>query len=95
MAKHSDGFNKNVLEYFQGGRGYDGLVETYQISFIGNIKKMKDISSGNGEDNIRPSRQPTKYSFKSDLYAVELYLSTETSYKNFVFAFSIRSCPYL
>lgn len=46
MEKHSDGFNKNVLEYFQGGRGYDGLVETYQISFIGNIKKMKDISSG-------------------------------------------------
>ena len=46
--------------------------------------------SVNGKAALRRSRQNAKYSFKFKLHAVELYLSTETSYNNLAFALGMK-----
>ena len=91
MAKYSYEFKRKiVLEYLQGSLGYESLAKKYHIPSSADIKKWVAIYHVKGEDGLRRSRQQAKYSFKFKLHAVELYLSTETSYKDLAFALGMK-----
>ena len=82
MRKYSFEFKKKVvMDYLEGKEGYKrlrkkyGMPDTHQIrTWISSYKKF-------GDKGIMGSNKNRTYSFEFKLYVVELYLTTEASYR--------------
>ena len=92
MAKYSNEFKlKVVMEYLEGHSGYNALTRKYSISSSKRLKEWVAAYRVNGIEGIARSRQKKKYSFQFKLRAVELYLSTETSYQELALSLGIKT----
>ena len=81
MAKYSYEFKRIVVdEYLSGQGGCNYLSQKYSLTrsliqrWVSNYRHF-------GDDGLRRSRQNQVYSFEFKLHVVELYLSSELSYR--------------
>ena len=81
MAKYSFGFKiKLVNEYLRGEGGYWTLSKRYGIE-TAVIRRWVNNYNRFGEQGLMRSRVKQFYSFEFKLHVVELYLTSETSYR--------------
>lgn len=82
MAKFSYEFKKKVIDdYLNGGGGTAYLSKKYSVS-QSNIRRWIDAYKNLGEDSLKRSRQNAVYSLEYKLEVVQLYLTSEISYKD-------------
>lgn len=92
MAKYRTEFKlKVVTEYLKGEMGYAALAKEYNIPSDTCLRRWVAAYRTNGTAGIARSRQQEKYSFQFKLHAVELYLSTETSYQDLAVSLGIKT----
>ena len=92
MAKYSTEFKKKIVaEYLKGNIGYGSLAKKYNIPSMNPIATWVAAFQSLGTKGISRSRQKKSYSFQFKLHAVELYLSTEISYKDLALQFEINN----
>ena len=92
MAKYSTEFKKKIVaEYLKGNIGYRSLAKKYNIPGTRQIEIWVATFQRLGTEGISRSRQKKSYSFQFKLHAVELYLSTEISYKDLALQFEINN----
>ena len=83
MAKYSYELKKEIVnEYLNGGGGYNYLAKKYDISDKIKIKLWVDNYKAFGNDGLMRCRKQKNYTFEKKLYIVELYLSSEISYRD-------------
>ena len=83
MAKYSFELKlKIVKEYLHGSANYKMLARQFGIADCTSAKKWVAVYQKFGEDGLRRSRQRTEYTLQFKQNAVELYLSSEKSYKD-------------
>ena len=83
---------KNVdSTYLKGNIGYRSLAKKYNIPGTRQIEIWVATFQRLGTEGISRSRQKKSYSFQFKLHAVELYLSTEISYKDLALQFEINN----
>ena len=82
MAKYSYEFKKKVVqEYLDGNGGYEYLAKKYGIAKHTQVMDWVKSYQNFGNDGLIRSRQNNNYSFQFKLFVVELYLSSEVSYR--------------
>lgn len=82
MAKYSYEFKKKVVQaYLNGEGGKKFLAKKYGIPADSNVRKWIDNYREFGDEGLMRSREQKKYSFEKKLSVVELYLSSEISYR--------------
>ena len=92
MAKYSFEFKiKVVNEYLQGKLGYMLLSKKYHIPSEKIIREWVAVYRENGSPALQRSRQKKTYSFQFKQHAVELYLSTESSYNELALSLGINT----
>ena len=92
MAKYSTEFKKKIVdEYLKGNIGYRNLAKKYNTPGSKQIETWVAAFQRLGTEGISRSRQKKSYSFKFKLNAVELYLSTEISYKDLALQIKINN----
>ena len=92
MAKYSTAFKKKIVtEYLKGTIGYGSLAKKYNIPSTSPISTWVAAFQSLGTEGISRSRQKKSYSFQFKLHAVELYLSTEISYKDLALQLEINN----
>ena len=92
MAKYSFDFKQKLVnEYLQGKTSYSQLAQKYRVPSHTCIKKWVAQYLKNGPQSLQRSRQQKTYSFQFKRNAVELYLSTEISYKNLALSLGINT----
>lgn len=83
MAKYNYELKKEiVIAYLDGGGGYGYLANKYGISDKKMIGLWVDNYKAFGDDGLMRSRKQEKYTFEKKLFVVELYLSSEISYRD-------------
>ncbi len=83
MAKYSFEFKKKiVLEYLAGKGGYKYLAHKYGIAAESSIQKWVSYYQKFGDKGLFRSHQQKIYSFEKKISVVQLYLSSEISYKD-------------
>ncbi len=83
MAKYSYELKKKiVIAYLNGEGGFGYLAKTYGIADKKKVMLWVDNYKNFGDDGLMRSRKQEKYSFEKKLYIVELYLSSEISYRD-------------
>jgi len=96
MAKYSTEFKKKIVaEYLKGNIGYSRLAKKHNIPSDKQIKIWVAAFQRLGIEGISRSRKKKNYSFQFKLHAVELYLSTEISYKDLALQLEINNPPLL
>lgn len=92
MTKYSTEFKlKIIMEYLDGGIGYHSLARKYHIPGNSCIETWGAAYQAGGLEKISCSRKNQVYSFEFKLHAVQLYLSTETSYQDLAFSLGLKS----
>ncbi len=82
MAKYSFEFKlKVVKEYLEGPESYETLSKKYQVPSNTVIKRWVANYNHFGAEGLMRSRQQQIYSFEFKLHVVELYLTSELSYR--------------
>jgi len=82
MAKYSFEFKKKVvLAYLNGEGGYDYLSKLYGVPSDVYVKLWVDNYNSFGDAGLMRSRKQEAYSFEYKLHVVELYLTSEVSYR--------------
>ena len=82
MAKYSFDLKKKiVMAYLKGEGGYGYLAKLYCIPDKKQVKIWVDNYNKYGDDGLMRSRKNEKFSFEYKLHVVELYLSSEISYR--------------
>ena len=82
MAKYSFEFKKKVvMSYLNGEGGYEHLSHIYGIPSDLTVKLWVDNYSKLGDKGLMRSRKNDNYTFEYKLFVVELYLSSEVSYR--------------
>lgn len=82
MAEYSFEFKMKVVQEYMNGMGeYDFLSKKYSIPKSTQLKKWVTNYKAFGEDRLQQSRKNNNYSFQFKKNAIELYLSTEISYR--------------
>ena len=82
MSKYNYEFKKKVVtSYLNGEGGYKYLAKLYGIPSETRIKEWVSNYISFGDEGLMRSRKQEKYSFEKKLSVVELYLSSEISYK--------------
>ena len=83
MAKYSYELKKKIVTaYLNGEGGFGYLAKTYGIADRDKVKLWVNNYKNFGDDGLMRSRKQEKYSFEKKLYIVELYLSSEISYRD-------------
>ena len=83
MAKYSFEFKKKVvLAYLNGEGGYKYLSKAYGVPSQENVEKWVHNYQTFGDKGLLRSRKKERYSFEKKISIVELYLSSEISYKD-------------
>lgn len=82
MAKYSYEFKKKVVQdYLNGEGGHKYLARKYNIPNKCIVQRWIDNYQAFGDDALRRTRKKENYSFERKLAVVELYLSSELSYR--------------
>ena len=82
MAKYSYELKKKVVQaYLNGEGGYTYLAEKYGVKNKQQVFNWVHSYNELGTDGLIRSRKNNNYSFQFKLYVVELYLSSEVSYR--------------
>ena len=82
MAKYSYEFKKRVVQdYLNGEGGHRYLARKYNVPNECMVQRWIDNYKAFGDDALRRSRKKENYSFERKLAVVELYLSSELSYR--------------
>ena len=82
MAKYSYELKKEVVQAYQneeGGCGY--IAQKYNISNKSIVRQWVNAYKEFGEKGLMRSRKKENYTFDFKLHVVELYLTTEVSYR--------------
>lgn len=91
MAKYSYEFKKQIVdEYLAGNGGYRFLTKKYGLKSKGQIEGWVAAYKSFGYDGLRRSRGKKQYSFDFKLNAVNVYLSSEVSYKELALTLGIN-----
>ena len=92
MAKYSYEFKKKVVqEYLDGNGGYEYLAKKYGIAKHTQVMDWVKSYQNFGNDGLIRSRQNNNYSFQFKLSVVELYLSSEVSYRELALSQGINN----
>lgn len=82
MAKYSYEFKKKIVqEYLAGNGGATYLANKYNIPHDSTVKQWIKNYLAYGDKGLQRSRQNNNYSFEYKLHMVELYLSSEVSFR--------------
>ncbi len=91
MAKYSYEFKKQVVDdYKKGEGGYKELGKRYGID-ESLIRTWIAIYNKLGDEGLQKSKQQKNYSFEFKKHMVELYLSSEKSYRELAIANGINN----
>ena len=83
MAKYSYELKKEIVTaYLNGEGGYTHLAKKYGIADKHTIRLWVNNYQFFGDDALIRSRKQQKYTFEKKLFVVELYLSSEISYRD-------------
>ena len=92
MAKYSYEFKKRVVqEYLDGKGGYGYLAKKHNIPDKSQLRQWINAYKEFGDDGLLRSRQNNNYSFQFKLSVVELYLSSEVSYRELALSQGINN----
>ena len=92
MAKYSFEFKKKiVLEYLAGKGGYKYLADKYGVPAESDVRKWINNYKTNGNEGLLRSRENMDYSFEYKLHVVQLYLSSEVSYRELALSLKINN----
>ena len=82
MAKYSFEFKKKVvMSYLNGEGGYRYLAKLYDLPDKKKVRHWVDNYKKYGDEGLMRSRRIEKYSFEFKFHVVQLYLSSEISYR--------------
>lgn len=82
MAKYSFDFKKKiVMAYLNGEGGHGYLAKLYGVPDKKQVRIWVDNYNKYGDEGLMRSRKNEIYSFEYKLHVVELYLSSEVSYR--------------
>lgn len=96
MAKYSYEFKQNVVQSYLSGEGsYDYLAKKYNIPSCTPIKEWVAAFKEFGKEGLLRSRKKKNYSFQFKLHVVELYLSSEVSYRDLAISQGINNSPLI
>lgn len=96
MAKYSFEFKlKIVQKYFNGEGGYNYLAKKYGVKSESQIQKWINAYKEFGEEGLFRVRQNQKYSVQFKLDAIELYQTSEMSYREVANALGIANPPLI
>ena len=83
MAKYRYELKKEIVTAYLNGEGGDiHLVKKYGIPDKDKIKLWVNKNNSFGDDALMRSRKQKNYPFEKKLFVVELYLSSEISYRD-------------
>ena len=92
MAKYDIKFKQKVVQaYLNGEGGYDYLAKKYNIPSSTVLKRWVASYREFGKDGLLRSRKNNNYPFQFKISVVELYLSSEVSYKDLALSQSINN----
>ncbi len=92
MVKYSYEIKKKiVLEYLSGKGGYKYLAKQYGIPDHKTIQRWVSVYKEFGDESLKRSRKKENYSFEFKLHVVELYLTTEVSYREMALTVGITN----
>ena len=92
MAKYSYEFKlKVVQEYLNSKGGYESIAKQNNIPDKKQVRVWVNAYKEFGSDGLMRSRQNKNYSFQFKLYVVELYLSSEVSYRELALSQGINN----
>lgn len=95
MAKYSFNFKKKIVnEYLSGKGGSEHLSKKYNVDPNGHgstVTKWVAAYKAFGDDGLLRSRKNDTYTFEFKLHVVELYLSTEVSYRGLALSVGINN----
>lgn len=82
MAKYSYEFKKEVVQaYLDGKSGYRLLAKKFGVPSMSNVKLWVDNYLALGDEGLMRSRKNQSFTFEYKLHVVELYLTSEVSYR--------------
>ena len=92
MPKYSFEFKKQVVEaYLQGEGGYTFLAGKYGVTNRRQVLNWVHYYEKFGDEGLFRSRKNESYSFEYKLHVVELYLSSEVSYRELALSEGINN----
>ena len=92
MAKYSFEFKKKVVQEYLNGKGsYEYLSKKYNVASKEHIHRWVKSYEEFGNEGLFRSRQKNNYSFQFKLHVVELYLSSEVSYRELALSQGINN----
>ena len=92
MAKYTFEFKKQiVMDYINGGGGTQFLAKKYGIPNHSQLQRWVASYKKFGDAGLMRSRKNNKYTFEFKLHVVELYLSTEVSYRELALSQGINN----
>ena len=96
MAKYSYEFKKKIVqEYLDGNGGYEYLAKKYNVAKDTQVMDWVKAYQTFGNDGLMRSRQNNNYSFQFKLSVVELYLSSEVSYRELALSQGINNASLI
>ena len=92
MAKYDIKFKQKVVQAYLNGEGsYDYISKKYNIPSSTVLKRWVASYREFGKDGLLSSRKNNNYPFQFKISVVELYLSSEVSYKDLALSQSINN----
>ena len=92
MAKYTFEFKKKVVqEYLEGKGGYAYIAKQNGIPAESHLRRWVNAYKEFGDEGLLRSRQKNNYSFQFKLSVVELYLSSEVSYRELALSQGINN----
>ena len=92
MAKYDIKFKQKVVQAYVNGEGsYDYIAKKYNIPSSTVLKRWVASYREFGKDGLLSSRKNNNYPFQFKISVVELYLSSEVSYKDLALSQGINN----
>ncbi len=96
MAKYSYELKKKIVKAYlenEGGKKY--LAKKYGVKSPRDVIKWVDAYTNFGDKGLMRTRKKSKYTFEFKLSVVELYLTTEVSYRELALSVGINNPPLI
>lgn len=96
MSKYSYEFKKKVVkDYINGKGGYKSLCKENGIPSQTILRDWITAYKEFGNKGLMRSREKKNYSFEFKMHVVELYLTTEVSYRELALSLGINNPPMI
>ncbi|MDT2850231.1 transposase, partial [Vagococcus carniphilus] len=96
MAKYNFELKiKIIKEYLDGEGGYNYLAKKYGVKSKTQIENWVRVYKEFGEEGLLRKRKNQKYSVQFKLDAIELYQTSEMSYREVAYALGINNPPLI